>query len=255
MQAVKALATRKGRLEQQAFLCEGEHLVAEAISMCPERVRSVFIQAEKAGLYEGLLAPLAERSPEADDRPIPLMYRVPEHVLTALSQVQASQGVAAVVSAPPRAETLFSNRLVLLESVQDPGNVGTILRTIDGAGFEGCFLAGDCADPFSPKALRATMGSIFRVPMAWAADGLSAVMPLKAAGYAVIAASLDGDSFYERGPLPQKVCLMVGNEGAGLTAPLSAAATHRYRLPLRGGAESLNAAVAAAIMMYDLSYR
>ena len=252
VQAAKAIAARKGRLEQGAFLCEGEHLVAEAVALCPERVRAVFVLAGKTSRYERLLAPLAERSPEAGKGFPPLVCRVPEHVLASLSQVKAPQGIAAVVSLPPRVEILYKKRLVLLESMQDPGNVGSILRTADAAGFEGCILAGDCADPFSPKALRATMGSVFRVPMAWAEEGLSAVESFKAAGYAVIAAVLDGDPFYEREPLPPKVCLMIGNEGAGLTAALSAAATHRYRLPIRGGAESLNAAVAAAVMMYDI---
>jgi len=254
VQAAKATATRKGRLEQQAFLCEGDHLVAEAIAICPEKVRAIFVQAEKTSQYERLLAPLAERSPEAGDSLSPVMYRVTEHVLASLSQVKAPQGVAAVVSLPPISKILFKNRLVLLENVQDPGNVGTILRTVDAAGFEGCILAGECADPFAPKTLRATMGSVFRVPLAWTTDGLSAVDPLKAAGHAVIAAVLDGDPFYERALLPPKVCLMIGNEGTGLSSSLTAAATHRYGLPLRGGAESLNAAVAAAVMMYDIVY-
>ena len=140
----------------------------------------------------------------------------------------------------------------MLENLQDPGNVGTILRTADAAGFTGCVLAGDSADPFAPKALRATMGSVFRVPLARVQSGPEAAEVLKARGYGVVAALLEGEPFYQRQPLPPKVCLLIGNEGSGLSPALAAAATYRYALPMRGGAESLNAAVAAAVMMYEI---
>jgi len=223
------------------------------------------------------------------------VYSVPGHVLAAISTVKSPQGVAAVVRLQaPRIKTredlgvpgvspaafgiaagtealedddmengedealspsIFGNRLVLLEAVQDPGNVGTILRTMDAAGFSGAVLAPGCADPFSPKALRATMGSVFRVPTMQTENAAQAASALAREGYAVIAAALDGEDFFTRGPLPDKVCLIIGNEGAGITKETLAAATHRYRLPMRGGAESLNAAAAAAIMIYEIAYR
>ena len=141
---------------------------------------------------------------------------------------------------------------MLLENVQDPGNVGTILRTLDAAGFDGCILTPGCADAYAPKTLRATMGSVFRVPMAFAGDAAQAVAGLNLRGYATIGAALDGEPFYGRGPLPEKLCVLIGNEGAGLTEQALAACTHRYRLPMRGGAESLNAAIAAGVFMYEL---
>ena len=146
----------------------------------------------------------------------------------------------------------MGNRLVLLENVQDPGNVGTILRTLDAAGFDGCILTEGCADLWSPKTLRATMGSAFRVPAHLAKDGPSACKALHQLGYAIIGAELHGQPFYQRDTLPDKLCLLIGNEGQGLTREVLSACTHRYRLPMRGGAESLNAAVAAAIFMYEL---
>jgi TrmH family RNA methyltransferase len=130
-----------------------------------------------------------------------------------------------------------------------------VLRTADAAGFSGCVLTPGCADPFSPKALRATMGSVFRVPLHRAESAAEAIRSLKADGYAVIASMLDGDDFYARSALPRKLCLIIGNEGACVTPATAALATHRYRLPMRGGAESLNAAVAAAVMMYEIIQR
>ncbi len=151
--------------------------------------------------------------------------------------------------------SVLGEKLVLLEAVQDPGNVGTILRTMDAAGFHGAVLAPGCADPFSPKALRATMGSVFRVPTLQTESAPQAAATLRDEGYAVVAAELNGSDFFARGRLPGKLCLIIGNEGAGITRETLAMATHRYRLPMKGGAESLNAAVAAAIMIYDIAYR
>jgi TrmH family RNA methyltransferase len=176
--------------------------------------------------------------------------------MEAITQVKTPQGIAAVVGLPEWTPlSAMGKKLVLLENVQDPGNVGTILRTLDAAGFDGCVLTSGCADPFSPKTLRATMGSVFRVPMATLPDAISAMAELKESGYALLAAALSGEPFYERGPLPPKLCLMIGNEGAGLTQAAIKAATCCFRLPMAGGAESLNAAVAAAVMMYDIGFR
>lgn len=251
--AVRELATRKGRKAERAFLCDGEHMVTEALRMCPQEVRSIFVETEKRARFEPLLETLLTESL----REIPL-YAVPPHVMAALSQVKTPQGVAAVLALPCSTplESL-GDRLILLENVQDPGNVGTILRTLDAAGFDGCILTAGCADPFSPKTLSATMGSVFRVPLCFEGvpSGADVAQTLQKVNYAVIAAMLEGEPFYERASLPAKLCLMIGGEGAGLSAETARAATHRYRLPMRGGAESLNAAVAAGVMMYDLMNR
>ena len=242
VQEARALANAKERARQQAFLLDGEHMVGEGLSMRPEAIRVLFVDEKRADSYAHLLAKAACE-----------IFAVPEHVLSAISQVKTPQGIAAVC-ALPKAKSLsdMGDRLILLENVQDPGNVGTILRTLDAAGFDGCVFTPGCADPYGPKTLRATMGSVFRVPMCTVPDAAAAVGELSAQGYATIAAALDGEPFYERAPLPEKCCVLIGNEGQGLTKEAQAACTHRYRLPMRGGAESLNAAVAAAIFMYDI---
>lgn len=247
VQAARALRDGKERARQGAFLLDGEHMVGEALAVCPDRVRALFVDEARADDYAALLA----HTPVHAER-----YAVPEHVMAALSQVKTPQGVAAVCAAPePCAPEALGSRLMLLENVQDPGNVGTILRTLDAAGFDGCILTSGCADPFGPKALRATMGSALRVPLCFVPDAAQAVAALNGRGYATLAAALDGADFYRRGPLPQRLCVLIGNEGAGLTPQAQAACTHRFRLPMRGGAESLNAAVAAAVLMYDLMNR
>ena len=244
--AARGLQNKAEREESGCFLCEGEHMVGEAVRFAPERVRTVFVEQGRADTFAALMTAV----PDA------VIYEVPEHVLAAISQVKTPQGIAATVGLPPRpALAGLGNRVVMLENVQDPGNVGTILRTADAAGFNACVLTRGCADLFSPKTLRATMGSVFRVPVCEAENAADAAFTLKTLGYAVLASVLDGEDFYTRKPLPEKICVIIGNEGAGITTETRAAATHLYRLPMRGGAESLNAAVAAGIFLYEIINR
>ncbi len=247
VQAARALETAKERTRQGAFLCDGEHMAGEALTVCPQRVRTLFVDRDCTERFAALLA----KAPEAAE-----VYCVPQSVMAAISQVKTPQGIAAVVALPDSVPLENqTGRLMLLENVQDPGNVGTILRTLDAAGFTGCILTRGCADPYAPKALRATMGSALRIPLSFVEDAAKAVEILNRRGYATIAASLDGQPFYARENLGEQVCVLIGNEGQGLTPAAQAACTHRYKLPMRGGAESLNAGIAAAIMMYDLMNR
>ena len=166
VQAARALDSARERKRQNAFLLDGEHMVGEALRACPQRVQTLFV--EEGRDYAALRA-LAHND----------VYTVPGHVLAAISQVKTSQGIAAVCTLPDSTPLeKMGNRLVLLENVQDPGNVGTVLRTLDAAGFDGCVLTPGCADPFGPKALRATMGSVFRVPICQADSACQAVEQL-----------------------------------------------------------------------------
>ena len=156
VQAARALRDARERARQGAFLLDGEHMVGEALAACPDRVSALFVDEARLEAYAALTALVPQTA----------CYAVPSHVLAAISQVKTPQGVAAVCAMPPSpAPEEMGNRLILLENVQDPGNVGTVLRTLDAAGFDGCILTPGCADPFGPKALRATMGSVFRVPV------------------------------------------------------------------------------------------
>ena len=234
VQAWRSLKERKGRRELGCFLVEGRKMVAEALA-------SGF-PVEAVLVDEGRVA---EFDLSGD------VFALPEHVLAAVCDTQTPQGIAAVVRmAEPG---MPGQRLVALDGVQDPGNVGTIIRTADAAGFDGVLMSTQCADPFSPKVLRATMGSVFRMNVRVTDDLPGALDVLKAQGYAVISSQLDGEPF---GPVARGMAapfaLVIGSEGNGVTEPVRQIATHRVALPMRGGAESLNAAVAAGIMMYGL---
>jgi TrmH family RNA methyltransferase len=141
--------------------------------------------------------------------------------------------------------------IVALEGIRDPGNLGTILRTADSVGAGGVVLLGESCDPFSVEAVRASMGSIFAVKLARASfEELTQFA--KARGASIIGASLKGTAFDTDRPSPARVVLLMGNEQSGLPPEMEAACDLLVKLPMRGRADSLNLAVATAVMLYDL---
>ena len=233
----RSLKDKKGRQEHGLFLAEGRKMTWEALASS-FRVEAVLAEEEK----------LAELTlPEG----IPC-FALPGELFRSVCDTRTPQGIAALVRLPEEMPLPRGRRLVALDGVQDPGNVGTILRTADAAGFDGALLSRACADVFSPKVLRATMGSIFRLKLQ-VTDALpDRLRELRESGCAVLASQLDGEPFYQRSVIEPPLCLIIGSEGNGISPEAAAQATHHLRLPMRGGAESLNAAVAAGIMMYDL---
>lgn len=231
--AWKALKDRKGRRESGCFLVEGRKMVEEALASAFD-VETVLVQ-EGMELPDGLTMPV---------------YELPAHVLAAVCDTKTPQGIAAVVRM--KEQSALGKHIVVLDGVQDPGNVGTIIRTADAAGLNGVLLSNQCADVFSPKVLRATMGSIFRMNLRTTDDLPGELTKLREKGYSILSSQLDGTPFYEREKVAEQFALIIGNEGNGVSEQVQQTATHRVRLPMRGGAESLNAAIAAAIMMYEL---
>ena len=231
----KSLLDRKGRDSLNAFLVEGSRMVQEAVTSGFE-VQAVLI---RENYMPSFVLPYN----------IPA-YSLSEHVFSAVTDTRTPQGIAAVVSR--RVPPADGQRLIALDAVQDPGNVGTIIRTADAAGFDGVILGPECADLFSPKVLRSTMGSVFRMGFSFPDDLPALLRDYRCRGYSVLSSQLDGEPFFERRNVSHSFILIVGNEGNGISDPVKSVATHHLRLPMRGGAESLNAAVAAGIMMYDL---
>ena len=240
VKGLRALRDHRGREAAGRILVEGEVMLREAVS-CGLRPFDL-LAVER---YAPLAAQLEEKGARA--------FLVPESLLDSVCDTRTPQGICASFGMPePLSVGELPDLVVALDGVQDPGNVGTIWRTADAAGF-GAILFGDgSADPMSPKVLRAAMGSGFRLPFAFASPLSSLLRTLSAAGYRVIASDLTGDDFYARPDPGRKLVLLIGNEARGISEDVRACADLRLRLPMRGGAESLNAAVAAGILMYDL---
>lgn len=226
------------RREMGLFVVEGRRFCSE---IPPERVVRAYatesFQAEAEG--RALCKRLKAETVSPD-------------VLEKMADTKTPQGILALVRMQPgRLRDLKKGPLLVLESVQDPGNVGTLFRTAEAAGAGGILLSADSADPYSPKVLRATMGAIFRLPLVIAEDLAETVQALKTLGYTVFAAHLKGEDLYAEAAFPEKTAFLLGNEGNGLSAALSAQADRLVRIPMEGKTESLNVAVAGALLLYE----
>lgn len=237
---LKSLRERKGRETEGRFLVEGEVMLREALK-CGLVIRDLLVEEGRAAGAEPFEAAGAR------------CFAVPGGLLESVCDTRTPQGICASFDLPSPLPLINAPaRAVALDGTQDPGNVGTIWRTADAAGFQGLLFGMGCADPLSPKVQRAAMGSGFRVPFMTADDLPAALIDLRERGWSVIASDLGGADFYRRPDPGERFILVIGNEARGISDAVRGAATMLVKLPMRGGAESLNAAVAAGIMMYEL---
>lgn len=237
IKSMKELSAARGRESANMFLVEGEVMIQEALK-CGLKMHTIIATEKRMDFALGITS-------EA--------IQVTDSVMQAACDTKTPQGVCAVFDMPvPLEISALPDRIVALDGVQDPGNVGTIWRTADAAGFQAMLLGAGSADPMSPKVQRSAMGSGFRVPISKTSDMPAALETLAKAGYSIICSDLHGEDFYSRPDPGKKFVLVIGNEARGISDATRSKATMLVRLPMRGGAESLNAAVAAGIMMYEL---
>ena len=179
---------------------------------------------------------------------------VADNVFDRMSQTQTPQGIMAVVRMKDSSisDMLTDNPLlILVENLQDPGNLGTILRMGEGAGVTGVIMSSNTVDIYNPKTIRSTMGSIFRVPFVYVQDFSDAVSQCQNAGIKVYAAHLDGKNTYLGEDYREGTAFLIGNEGNGLTEDITKQADTLIRIPMQGEVESLNAAIACTILTYE----
>ena len=179
---------------------------------------------------------------------------VDDQVFRQISDTQTPQGIMAVVRQQENClEDILKQPdalLLFLENIQDPGNLGTMMRTAEGAGVTGIIMSRDTVDIYNPKVIRSTMGAIFRVPFVIADSLPEVIFQLKQNGVSVYAGHLKGDVFYKQ-DYRDGSAFLIGNEGNGLTDEITALADHKIKIPMKGKVESLNAAVSATILMYE----
>lgn len=229
----KKLHKRKNRNKEKAFLVEGHHLVEEVLKS-DFTVKELIIREE-----------MDIKTP--DDVPV---TEVSEPVFAAIAETETPQGIAAVVE-QKSPEFQPYRRTLIVDSVQDPGNLGTMIRTADAAGFDAVILGKGTVDPYNDKVIRATQGSLFHIPFFQGEMG-KYVEELKTAGASVWASTLTGATPYQELKSPEQVALIVGNEGQGISDEADSLADERVYIPIYGQAESLNVAIASAILMYHL---
>ena len=235
---LRSLKTKKGREEEGLHLIEGERLVFDALAggLIP---CEVLVREGESAIRErldALCVPYIEAS---------------EAVMRAVSDTDSPQGVCAALETPDMRppEEYPSGLIVCLDRLQDPGNLGTVIRTADALGASGVLISEGTTDPFSPKALRAAMGSTYHLPI-YKGELPHELKRLKSAGFYAVCGHLKGEESLPE--LPANRALVIGNEANGVS-PEAAEECFLYKLPMRGRAESLNAAVFAAIMIYKLT--
>jgi len=254
-----ALKQKKAREEEKLFLIEGLRFVEEAFKSNAD-IEKIFVTKEfiegpnNAGFMENIS--MAFKSNKGDEiRHKPEVYVVAENVFARMSDTETPQGIMAVVRMRnENADKVFAEKggiFLILESIQDPGNMGTIIRTGDAAGVSGIFISKGCVDIYNPKVLRSTMGSIFHVPCIKCDDIISTISALKTSGIKVIAAHLKGEKSYFEVNMKDGAAIIIGNEANGISNSVAEAADMLVKIPMPGKAESLNASVAAALMVYE----
>ena len=181
---------------------------------------------------------------------------VADNVFDRMSQTQTPQGIMAVVRMTDTdLEGILSDKhnplLLIIENLQDPGNLGTIVRMAEGAGVTGIIMSSNTVDIYNPKTIRSTMGSLYRVPVIYVDDICEAADVCKSKGVTVYAAHLKGTDNYNKKDYTNPTAFMIGNEGNGLTDKLADKADEYVRIPMQGEVESLNAAIACTILTYE----
>lgn len=248
VKAVRALHMRKVRDESERFLAEGLKIVIEALDQgfAPR----VLMHSREAD------HPLLERAARETLKAGGEVIEVTREILEKVSRRDNPQTVVAVFeqryAALDAIDPTSAACFVALEQVRDPGNLGTIVRTADAAGCGGVILIGDTVDPFSVEAVRATMGSIFAVPLARATREAFLAWRKRWPG-SVVGTLLTATIGYRDAPAKKPALLLMGPEQAGLSAELAAACDVNVKIPMRGRADSLNLSVATGIMIYALT--
>jgi TrmH family RNA methyltransferase len=242
----KKLRDKRGRDKEGSFLIEGANLLAEARKSGARITHILLRENEDSDI-------MSDAEPEIDT------VILGGGLFDELADTVTPQGVMAIVR-KPESGSYFStadvsqNRgqsIVVLDRLQDPGNVGGIIRSAAAAGLDGIVSVGDTADVFSRKVVRATAGAIFRIPIRFAPDGETVLKYLRTCGIRSVACTMTGDRLYSEAALTGDVAIIVGNEGGGLSPVFLAGADEHVYIPMREGVESLNASVAAAIVMFE----
>jgi len=244
--AARKLAQRKHRRESGRFLVEGLQLVHMALD-AGARPREAFFCAAQAG---PVAAALRDRLADAGADVLP----VSTHVMDALAEREVGQGLVVAFDlvergldelAPPA-----GGLALVLDRLQDPGNLGTLIRTADAVGAGAVVLVEPSVDPFDPKAVRGSMGSLFHVPLARVGDPAAAFAWAASHGLRAVAADAHAGELWGDALLAGGVALVLGNEARGLSPDVDRHVVHRVQLPVVGRAESLNVAVAGGVLMY-----
>ncbi len=244
--AVRLRDSAKSRREEASFFIEGARLCADACNNVA--VERFFYTAKAKEKYPSEVSLLLERAAESCE--------VSEEIASKLSDTFSPQGIFCVCKTLDKnhyIDKIYSNaKIVALENIQDPSNLGAIARTAEALGIGGAILCG-CCDIYNPKAQRAAMGSLLRLPIVTVDSMSGAMKELEAKGFVTLSSTpSETAKDITKTDIGEKTVCVIGNEGNGVTEETASSCMHRVRVPMKGRAESLNASMAAAIIMWEL---
>lgn len=247
----------KARSQAGVFLVEGIRMIQEVPK---EKLIKLYVTEGFYKKYKQELDLLQDKGNAVKSE------LVSDTVFAYMSDTKTPQGVLGIVKQPQyQMEELFSGipnadgtkasapHLMVLDNLQDPGNLGTIFRTAEAAGVTGIVMSKDCVDIYNPKTIRSTMGAIYRMPFLYVEDLQAEIEKLKVQGIRVYAAHLEGKNTYDQENYKQGTAFLIGNEGNGLRQEIAECADTWIRIPMAGQVESLNAAIAASVLMFEVS--
>jgi len=245
---IKSLSNKKYRWANSLYIIEGIKIVEEALN---NNIFLKYIVVTDEFLLSNSANELCQKILSHKN-----LIKIDTKIFSDLSDTINSQGIIAVAEIKNHdlSQVIHkkNNVLLFLDNVQDPGNMGTIIRTVDAFNMNGIILNQGCVDPYNLKVVRATMGSIFRVPLYFCKDNLYALDILRTNNYSIYATSLEGSLPIFDVTYDKNIVLVIGNESNGVSDEVLNAADNLIKIPMPGKSESLNAGVAASILMYEI---
>lgn len=236
----KSLKQKKIRMQSGLYTVEGIKSVSDAISADAD-IEAILISNS---LYDSLNFTYPEGIP---------VYIVTDELFPGLSDTENPQGITAVIKKTKIRKFIpdLSKAYIYCDRLQDPGNLGTIIRTADAAGFGGVLLSKECVDLYSPKTVRSSMGSFFHIPL-YEEINAGDITEYKRLGFSLVCGVLSDNTIdYTSADMTKPVIIAIGNEANGISEEILSRSDINVKIPIEGGAESLNAAVAAAVLMYE----
>ncbi|QIB27210.1 23S rRNA (guanosine(2251)-2'-O)-methyltransferase RlmB [Caloranaerobacter azorensis] len=251
IKSIKSLHKKRDRWKQKKFFVEGVRAVEEAIKS-DAKIDLILYTESLFDTFGG-----QELFKLIDKREYRLL-KITEKILKTISDTENPQGIIAVIEFNlVNLEDIFieqGNFIIILDRIQDPGNLGTIIRTADAFGSNGIVLTSGCVDVFNPKTIRATMGSLFHLPISYEDNIKDVITKFKESGIKIIATSLDAKHFCYDVDLLQDFALIIGNEASGVSKEAIELSDYKIKIPIEKRTESLNAAIASGVIMYE-TYR
>ncbi len=239
---IKKLKNKKSRYEMKLYVAEGESLVREVLTHCPDKIQYILFTDDYKN--NKILSMLSDKEK---------LILVNQKVFEGISDTKTPQGIMAVVKIDQREFDIKDKDFIIyLDNVSDPGNLGTIIRTADASGADAVILSPECADLYNSKTVRATMGSIFHIDVIIENKYLSYIDLLLKNDFNVFAGALDTKNSYYDCDFKEKTVLCLGNEAHGISEKLMSKQVRKIKIPIPGKAESLNVAIAGAVLMYEV---